>query len=234
MLLYKRVAFYLQALIHSGEFKQQGKLPSERELVAKFSSTRITIREALLRLEADGDIYRRQRKGWFVAPKRLRWNPCVKIDFYALALEQGFTPETQVIALGKLAVKEGEADVTSADFSGRHVTQLIRKRFLDARPIMLEEIHFATDAFPDLTNKNLNTSITQIMRQDYDVVIRSETSSIKVTALPDEYVKALETSNGAACLKIVRRRFDAEGTLIDLNVEYWLHSACELVVSTKS
>lgn len=234
MLLYKTIALYLQQLIHSGEFEQHSKLPSERELVARFSSTRITIREALLRLEADGDIYRRQRKGWFVAPKRLCWDPCIKVDFNALALAQGFVPDTEVIASNTLTAVDPIADLTLADFSGREIGKLTRRRFLDGRPIMLEEIHFATDTFPDLADKDLNTSITHIMSQDYGVVIKSETSSIKVTTLPDECVNVLESSNGAACLKIIRRRFDAKGTLIDHNVEYWLHSACELIVSTNS
>ena len=232
MLLYQRIAQYIQQLIDSGSFGSLGKLPSERELLETFSSTRITVRDALLRLEAEGLIYRRQRKGWFVSPKRLQWNPATKVNFYALARAQGFEPDTQVIFKGLIAEEELNAPLLQP-LVERQPVKLIRKRFLNGRPVLLEEIHFSSEDFPGLLEQELDGSITEVMSRDYKINLVSEESRIWVTALPDEYASQLETNNGAACLKIIRRRYGPNNKLIDVNVEYWLHSSIEMVVSSQ-
>ena len=59
----------------TGEIVQgraDAKLASERELAARFDCTRVTLREALQQLEAEGLIYRENRRGWFVTPQRIR------------------------------------------------------------------------------------------------------------------------------------------------------------------
>ncbi|WP_156504394.1 GntR family transcriptional regulator, partial [Oleiphilus sp. HI0066] len=53
------------------------KLPSERYLSEQHSTTRVTIREALKLLETEGLIYRENRRGWFISPPKLRYDPSV-------------------------------------------------------------------------------------------------------------------------------------------------------------
>ena len=54
---------------------------AERALSERFATTRITIKEALSSLEADGLIYRAERRGWFVAPPRLTYDPAITPTF---------------------------------------------------------------------------------------------------------------------------------------------------------
>ena len=61
----------LRRYIGSGHLAAGQQLPAERALSERFATTRITIKEALSSLEADGLIYRAERRGWFVAPPRL-------------------------------------------------------------------------------------------------------------------------------------------------------------------
>ena len=70
---YLRIRDQLAADIAQGVL--QVKLPSERELAERFLCTRITLREALQQLETEGLVYRENRRGWFVAPPRIRYNP---------------------------------------------------------------------------------------------------------------------------------------------------------------
>lgn len=51
-----------------GALAPSTKLPAERRLSESFSTTRITLREALGQLESQGLIYREERRGWFVSP----------------------------------------------------------------------------------------------------------------------------------------------------------------------
>ena len=49
--------------IESGALPADSKLPPERQLSDSFETTRVTLHEALSSLEADGMVYREDRRG---------------------------------------------------------------------------------------------------------------------------------------------------------------------------
>lgn len=82
----------LQEQIEHGLLAPGGKLPAERRLSEVFDTTRITLREALVQLEAQGLIYREERRGWFVAPQRLTYDLIERSHFHAMVRDQGGWP----------------------------------------------------------------------------------------------------------------------------------------------
>lgn len=233
MLLYQQIRQYIFELIEQQPTMK--KLPSERDLQEQFKSTRITVREALMHLEIEGIVYRLNRKGWFLCPPRLQWNPVQKVNFYQLAKEQSFFAETKLVHIKILA----QANNFSTNFSEQNdsdessLFEICRVRSLDARPVMVEEIYCKTEQFHSLADKNLEGSITNIFTQDYGVIISRESSRIFVTGLPADKAKYLQLNNGASCLKIVRKRFSPDNTLVDYNIEYWVHGAIEINVASE-
>lgn len=95
---YLQIKDQLQARITRGALQAGDKLPSERELCAIFSTTRVTIRESLAQLEATGAIYRADRRGWFVTPERLWLDPTQNTNFHRLCQEQGRVPRTALLS----------------------------------------------------------------------------------------------------------------------------------------
>ncbi|MCV6099298.1 GntR family transcriptional regulator, partial [Pseudomonas aeruginosa] len=93
---YLRIRDQLAADIAQGVL--QVKLPSERELAERFLCTRITLREALQQLETEGLVYRENRRGWFVAPPRIRYNPTRTTGFMEYVSAQGRQPRTETRA----------------------------------------------------------------------------------------------------------------------------------------
>ncbi|WP_334020502.1 UTRA domain-containing protein [Alteromonas sp. S015] len=230
MLLYQEIRQYLFALI--AEHPELKKLPSERELLEKFQSTRITVREALTRLEAEGVIYRQNRKGWFICPPRLKWDPVKKVNFYQLAQEQYFIPLTKLVSFETLATNKELEQAFSLKTSGE-LHKIYRVRSLDERPIMVEEIYCLASQFDGLKDKALDGSITTIFEHDYRVNITHESSRLIVTVIPDDKAELLNVNSGALCLKIIRKRFNQHDELVDYNIEYWVHSAIEIEVDSK-
>ena len=88
----------LHEQIGHGLLPPGSKLPAERKLSELFGTTRITVREALLQLEAQGLIYREERRGWFISPPRLAYNLMQRSHFHAMVSAQGRVPSTQVIS----------------------------------------------------------------------------------------------------------------------------------------
>ena len=68
---YLRVQRQLMDQIHKGVYRENGKLPTERELCEQFGVSRITIRQALQNMENEGVIVRQQGRGTFVKPRRI-------------------------------------------------------------------------------------------------------------------------------------------------------------------
>ncbi|MCF5790442.1 GntR family transcriptional regulator, partial [Pseudomonas sp. PA-1-6G] len=92
------IGLALQEQIDHGLLPPASKLPAERKLSELFGTTRITVREALLQLEAQGQIYREERRGWFVSPPRLAYNLMQRSHFHAMVSDQGREASTQVIS----------------------------------------------------------------------------------------------------------------------------------------
>lgn len=88
----------LQEQIEHGLLAAGCKLPAERKLSEVFDTTRITLREALVQLEALGVIYREERRGWFVAPERLTYDLIERSHFHAMVRAQGRVPATELLS----------------------------------------------------------------------------------------------------------------------------------------
>lgn len=225
MLLYQQIRNHIHELLQQQEIVVGHKLPSERILQQQFSSTRITVREALTRLEAEGVIYSQKRRGWFVTPNKLKWHPATKVNFYQLAKQQGFVAQTKVTALQTVTNLHLENVFTAVS-----LFHLQRVRSLDTRAVMYEDIYCDAERFKDLEKQPLDGSITDIMATQYNTNIIKEHSAISVTVLPDLIAQYLEKNSGTPCLKVIRQRYDEQNTLVDYNIEYWLHNAIEMIV----
>ncbi|WP_042703771.1 GntR family transcriptional regulator [Azospirillum sp. B506] len=70
--LYRQIADRLRDEIAARLFEPSGRLPTENEIGVRFGVSRVTVRLALDRLEAEGLIERRKGKGTFTAGKRVQ------------------------------------------------------------------------------------------------------------------------------------------------------------------
>ena len=68
--LYQQVKAYIARQIQSGAWQPGDRVPSEQELVNRFSVSRMTVNRALRELQAEGLVERAQGVGTFAAPLR--------------------------------------------------------------------------------------------------------------------------------------------------------------------
>ncbi len=62
----------------------------------------MTVRQALMQLESEGLIYRLIRRGWYVSPPRLQYDPTQNTGFMDIVSAQGRVPETHVLSNNEL------------------------------------------------------------------------------------------------------------------------------------
>lgn len=214
----------LQEQIEHGLLPPGGKLPAERKLSEVFATTRITLREALVQLEAQGLIYREERRGWFISPPRLAYDLMRRSHFHAMVQAQGRHAETQVISarLQPASAKICEKLQLPALSS---VIQVCRARRIDGRLVLYVEHYLNPAYFPGILEYDLNLSLTELYATRFGLRYGQVRFEMVPTALHADACAALKVSLGSPGLCISRVNYDQQGRLIDCDLEYWRHDA---------
>ena len=217
----------LQEQIEHGLLPPGCKLPAERKLSEVFDTTRITLREALVQLEAQGLIYREERRGWFVAPERLTYDLIERSHFHAMVRDQGRTPATELLSARlQPAAAAICARLKLPPLSS--VIQICRLRRIDGRAVLYAEHYLNPEYFPGILEHDLGQSLTEIYDRHYGIHYGRVCFEILPTALPAAAGAALKVSPGSAGLHITRVNSDQSGRLIDCDLEYWRHDAIRI------
>ena len=223
------IGLALQEQIDHGLLPPGHKLPAERKLSELFGTTRITVREALLQLEAQGQIYREERRGWFVSPPRLAYNLMQRSHFHAMVSDQGRVAATEVIS-ARLQPASAAVCAWLQLPALSSVIQICRSRRIDGRLVLYVEHYLNPGYFPGILACDLNQSMTELYARNYDLHYGRVRFEIVPTSLPVEAAAALRVSVGSPGLRIARVNYDQHQRLIDCDLEFWRHDAIHVGV----
>ncbi|KAB0320187.1 UTRA domain-containing protein [Vibrio diabolicus] len=210
----------LKQQILSGIMSEGQKLPSERELSELFSTTRITIKDALVSLETEGLIYREERRGWYVSPERICYNPLSRSHFHQMIREQHRIAETKLLNVRS----EMAADEYAKSLEVERITPIYvieRLRFIDGRAVLFVENILKSALFEGILSENLIMSLTGIYREKYGYETKRSRFDVIPTSAPAHVAKALNLAEGQPVLKIRRVNYKQDGKLMDCEFEYW-------------
>ena len=218
------IGLALQEQIEHGLLPASSKLPAERKLSELFDTTRITVREALLQLEAQGLVYREERRGWFISPPRLAYDLMRRSHFHAMVSAQGRVPSTEVIS-ARLQPASAAVCAWLQLPALSSVIQICRARRIDQRLVLYVEHYLNPEFFPQILDVDLSQSLTELYASRYGLRYGQVRFEMVPTALQVEAAAALKVSVGSPGLRIARVNYDQQGRLIDCDLEYWRHDA---------
>lgn len=210
--LYAQLKAALRREIDQGSFPVGEAIPPERELITRYGVSRITVRQALADLEADGYLIRRHGKGTYVAP-RSRGAISESLSELTGHLEelqrQGLDPQVEVLALERRPLPD-----TVADALGRPGAEgwfLYRKVSVGREPLMLSEVWLPCDLGIELNPEMLRQSgMAQLLTEHGSVPARGTQRIGAQLAGPYE-AGLLEVPPGDAVLRVVRLITGADG-----------------------
>ncbi|MRT03307.1 UTRA domain-containing protein [Ewingella americana] len=223
------ICLRLSENIASGLFAAEGRLPSERQLSEQFATTRITLREALSQLEGQGLIYRQVRRGWFVSPPRIVYNPLQRSHFHAMAREQGRSAKTEVIDAKELIASDAVCAKLSLPKDSA-VYCIRRLRYIDGRPVLYVEHYLNPKYFPQILSVDLTQSLTDLYSSKYGMSYGRVRFDMLPTRLPEDASSALKVAPGSPALFITRTNRDQHDRVIDCDLEYWRYDALHIDV----
>lgn len=201
---YQQIADHLKKDIKNGEFNPGDKLPSEKRLGDYFKVSRITVRQALKKLEHEGLIFKKQGLGAFVSEEKPISNLVRLTDFSEDMRRAGYESSSKLILFKKV---DPESDINPI-LQIPPTTKLIRidrVRFADKIPVAFDITWLPASYGQLLLGEDLsNKTIYDILEDTYSIPITA--GRYKITArTADEYIaKHLKINVGAAILEIDR------------------------------
>ena len=222
-------AYYLQLteqlrhLIHQHAAQWQGKLPAERGLAERFSTTRVTLRQALAQLEGEGLIHRSNRRGWFISPARLMYDPTRDAGFNDYVRAQGRQPRTAVLALERRTHPPAARALSLPDDQPFH--HIRRRRYVDDRAVLVESLWVVPERAPELLEIYTGQSLWGLLRERWGHYLANRSIRMVSEALSAHDAEELQVSPGTAGLNINRAILDAQQRPIEYDEEHWLHDS---------
>ncbi|WP_286240710.1 UTRA domain-containing protein [Neptuniibacter halophilus] len=224
------VVAYLRQCIRKGDLNPDDKLPSEREISERLQTTRVTTREALKQLEAQGVIYRSNRRGWFVTPARINYDPSRVMYFMDYVAEQGLAPFSR-----QLLKQQIRADAELAQRMGIEVgeplVELHRLRGANGRAVYVEQIFLREKLLPEIGQRELEQSVSRVLHNDYGTRYGKAELSLTVGSLAEREAELLQAPAGYTCIEIQRLSYTPGGEVMEYDIEHWRHDAMQLQVS---
>lgn len=189
-------------------------VPTERVLSAQLGTSRATVRQAVQELVAEGRLVRRQGSGTYVAEPKLTW-PLQLAGFTDQAVENGFTPSTQLLAAERVRATQTVASRLGIRV-GDAVFRIERLRLADERPTAVETSHLPARRFPRLVGHIQRApSLYTVLQEVYGVTAASAEESISTAPASPREAGLLGTDTGAPMLVLGRHTFDARGEPIE-------------------
>lgn len=204
------------------------RLPSERELCELLDTRRMTLRQVLLELEVASIIFRKNRSGWFIAPKRFIYNPKAQSSFNAEARAQGRLP-----FWGYLEEELCEAPPSSVvkAFSENTSSYLITGWCgLDGHKVFYHESYIDAEFAPDFVNKINNQSFAEVWEREFSQFLSIKSMVFKPVKIPDQACKELGVAPNSFVILVEKHRATREKRVVQVDFEYWRLESVELYI----
>ncbi len=214
--LYIQIAEGLLERIESGDLAPGSRLPPERELSRMLSVTRMTLRQALQSLEAQGLLTRKQGVGTYVAEPKIEREAGQLVPFTKGMKQRGHTPGAKLIKLEQRAAnaivaKQLQISVTAPIYYGH------RLRLLNQEPVMLEKFILPVQQLPNFDNHDLvGRSIYTILETEYNIIVSQAEQSLEAVQASEYEANLLGVEPGWPLMLEERLGFDQNDIPIEV------------------
>lgn len=198
---YQEIADTLRRQIVAGEYGPGEVLPSEADLVALHSASRVTIRKALEVLRNDGLIDARQGAGWFVAAEPIPQPLTGLATIEAQLAASGRTSERRIIDFGF-----GDAPAHVAPLLGERVLITRRLNLADGQPFARVTVWCRDDVGAELSRRDVEQSPFNALLAD---PLGRAHQTIGAALAPADDAVLLEVPEQSPVLVVKRTTYDA-------------------------
>lgn len=184
-------------------------LPNERGLAQRFGVSRMTLRNVLAELAAEGVVQSVHGVGTFVAEPRLSKEVLVS-SFTEDMQRRGHVPSSRVLMAQVLPAPAAIAESLGLE-RGAPVYNIERLRLADEQPVCIENAYFPAAELPGLLEQDLSGSLYTLIRERYERRIVRAVTMVSARSLSKRESELLADRPRSAALRFERVTFDHRG-----------------------
>ena len=204
-LLWEQVYHYLKEHMIQGHFPPGHKFPAESEMAKSLNVSRVSLREALQRLELKGYIERKRGVGTFVIdrnPAHVEAGIEKLISMSSVIRSRGHVPGTKETAIYAESANEEIAARLGIQV-GDPVTVIDRVRTIDGKPIFVDSNRFPSAYFPaTTTTEAIGESLFSFVENKLGLSITHSVARLLPALVDDVLAEKLEVPPGTLLIKL--------------------------------
>lgn len=188
-------------------------LPSERELMAHYGVSRMTVREALSRLVDEGLVYRRRGSGSFVADPHTITKSLSLTSFSEDIKARRMAPGTRLVLAERIAA-EAQVATDLRLSPGDPVIHLERVRTADRTPMCVENVWLPVEVVGDALDPQSLDSLYERLEAIGAGPTRAD-QTIRATVVDARQADLLSVPPHSPALVVNRITYDSRGRAVE-------------------
>jgi len=211
VLKYEIVAAGIRALI-SASLAPHDALPSERDLMASYGVSRMTVRAAIAKLADEGRVYNIRGSGTFVGSITSFTRTPKLTSFTEDMTNRGFIASSKTLAVARIEADEEIAGHLAIPV-GTECTHMRRLRLADINPMAIEDVYLPTSVVA-IESLRLDESLYAQLAATGHEVYRAEEDIRAINLTPGDS-RLLDVPDGSAALQVERVGSSRKGQLVE-------------------
>lgn len=204
MPLFLKIKEAIRQQILNGTYTAHDKLPSEREMIAIFGTSRVTVRQALSDLQREGMIFKINGKGTFVSKPKASFDASKLRGFGETVSSMGYETFSRVISIRE---EEPETNIVKQLHTAptESVIKIQRLRYMNREPTSLDVTYATANIGKILASADLvNRDIFQILENECGIYIRNAQMNIAALLSDAPLSRLLEIEESSSILHVER------------------------------
>lgn len=228
--IYRQIADLLRCRIETGEIKPGMPIPPESELIRTLKVSRVTVRQAVDLLVSEDLVVRKQGKGTFVCPPKIRENLHSLQGLAELLATRGSDQSMEVVSCAYVSADENLARALSVPLASE-VMQIKRRHCLKGVPIAIAHIYLRKEFGEQISQEEISsTPIYSLLNQKFQVQIKRATEVIRATTSDRDTAALLGIPRGMPLLRIDRITYSSNEEPVEYIVFFHRHDSYEITV----
>lgn len=204
--IYYQLEEEIRLLIQTEKMKPGELLPSEREYAERYDISRMTVRQAINNLAADGLLYRQKGRGTFISDKKFEQNLQGLTSFSEDMRERGLTPSNKLISFQLMEANERIAETLRLDKQEK-VYEIKRIRNANGSPVAVETIYTPKQLVGDMSQQDVEDSFYQYMEKKLNHKIAYGDQTIESVLANEFEIENLNVYEGDPILLMQRTSY---------------------------
>lgn len=218
-MIYKSIAERLRLRLNSSDYNIGSPLPAEKMLAQEFGVARMTIRKAIDLLVGWGLVVRRHGSGTFVARKDVHHETTNLTGFVEVMRQQGKSVSSKVLVFELMPAPPAIASQLRIQINER-IYFSRRIRYVDGKPLMLEDSYMPVKLFRNLSLVHLEGSKFDYIEKECGITISGNYESLTPMLADKQLASFINVPEHTPLLRITSLSYSDSGEFLNYSVMY--------------